>query len=80
MYSGSMKQGTRVYPLIEESLSCQVSNFFWVPAVYNIKFQKEFQSYHMYSGSIELGTRVYPLIEESLIHTLAWLLDSNNAK
>ena len=40
---------------------------FWVPTVYNIKFQKEFQSYHMYSGSIEQGTRVYPLIEESLV-------------
>ena len=44
--------------------------FFWVPTVYNIKFQKEFQSYHTYSGSIELGTRVYPLIEESLIPTV----------
>ena len=47
--------------------SIGTKKFFQVPTVYNIKFQKEFQSYHMYSGSMKPGTRVYPLIGESLI-------------
>ena len=52
--------------------------FFQVPTVYNIKIQKEFQSYHMYSGSMKQKTRVYPLIEESLIHEVTTTISASS--